>query len=442
MVWNRVKQKLFSGETGTLFKGIVTLAWGTGLARLIGIVSIPIVTRLYSPEDHGLLSVYVSLVLVIAPVLSMRYILAIPLPSSDAVASNLLILSLGITCIMALFLSGLLWMLWDPIVEWIGVSSIHGWLWLVILGALTASIYETMTLWAVRRRSYSIISRTKIVQSLLGEGVKVGFGVAGIIPFGLLLGQAVSQGGGIGSLYAAFKGDLKWRGGGWRKGKAILRRYKGFPIYRLPSQLLLAFSLQGPLIFAAALYGANFTGQLGLAMMALALPSNLIGQSVGQAFYGEIARLPKEGASKKLWLLTRSVQLRLLIIGVPIALLVLLGGEKIFSFGFGDRWAKAGEYASLLSPFILLQLTSGPLVQLFNVLEAQVAFLFVNILRSVGLCAIYIICKYSGVSESGFVWILSFFLFFFYAGMSLYIVFVVRRKALTSEGALDNDRPL
>src|SRR5690606_12731715 len=87
--------RLVDKDASAVFKGMITLALGSGGARLIGLAAIPLLSRLYSPEDFGLLAVFSSMVLILAPLVSLRYVLALPLPRRDGTALNLLALSMA-----------------------------------------------------------------------------------------------------------------------------------------------------------------------------------------------------------------------------------------------------------------------------------------------------------------------------------------------------------
>jgi O-antigen/teichoic acid export membrane protein len=430
MKFSRIRQRLFGGESGGVVRGMLTLALGTGTARLVSIATIPLLTRIYSPDDYGVLAVYSALVAVIAPMLTLRYVLAVPLPRSDRMAANLMVLSGLLMLIMAALIALLFWAFGDIVLGWMSMDVLAPWWWLVILGAIAVAVYEGLSLWATRRRSYKAISQTKVVQSVMGVLVKIGLGLAGLKPFGLLFGHLVEQSGGISSFTLRFRKDFQGNVHRVSRDAMLLlaRYYRGFPAFRLPSQFLLAFSTQAPAMFAAALFGAGATGQLGLALMALAIPGNLIGQSVGQAFYGEIARLPK-GSEVRIKVLAYSVQKKLFLVGLPLTLALMLLGEPLFHMAFGERWTEAGMYASILAPFVLLQLTSAPLVQILNIYNAQGAFLSINVVRAIGLLVIYQTCLWLALSPKEFVYVLSAFLFAFYLLITLYILHVVNRAA-------------
>lgn len=63
------------------------LVGGTTGAQLLAVLAAPLLTRLYTPEDFGLLAVYASLLGLIAVIASLRYELAIPLPTDDTEAA-------------------------------------------------------------------------------------------------------------------------------------------------------------------------------------------------------------------------------------------------------------------------------------------------------------------------------------------------------------------
>ena len=430
MKLNKLRGALFQGDVGKVLRGMSTLALGTGVARLIGVVSMPIVARIYSPDDFGVLAVYAALVAILAPFLTLRYVIAIPLPRQDATAANIVVLSGAIICVTSSFVGAALWAQGELLLGWLSMDVLSAWRPLIVAGAMIVALYELAALWATRQRAYGIMSSTKVIQALLAEGTKLALGLLGAKPFGLLIGSVVEQGGGLTRYLSKFKGDVISNAGRIKRKHLLFvtRRYVSFPLLRLPSQVLLVFASQAPALFSAALFGAQAAGQLGLALMALAIPSNLIGQAVGQAFYGEIAKL-KRSSEVRIKDLVFAVQKRLFAISIPAALAIAFLGEQIFSVAFGSAWSDAGRFAAILAPFVLLQLTSAPLVQVLNVYNKQGAFLAINVFRTIGLLGIYTVCSKLRLSETVFVSLLSGFLFLFYLVITLYILLVVVQAA-------------
>lgn len=419
----RISKRLFGGEAGGVFRGMATLVLGSGIGRLIGIAAIPILTRLFSPEDFGVLAVFTALVAMLAPMVTLRYVLAIPLPRHDGVAMNLLAISTGLMLALSALVALVLWLGGEALLQLISMQALASWWWLIALGVLGTAAYEMLTMWATRRRAYKVIAQTNVTQSAAGAVVKIALGLASLQPLGLLIGQVVAQAGGIGRLLRGFMGEFRTnrRHITAKRMRQIAWRHRGFPIWRVPSQVLLVFATQAPMLFIAALYDAKTTGQFGLAMMALSVPVSIIGQSAGKALYGEASRIFLNNPLKVAQM-ARETQFRLFLIALAPTIILFALGENLFSFVFGNEWRTAGIFASFLSISLLFQFTSAPLMQLTNLFSSQLIYLFINTFRSIGVVFIFVAASYNSLNNNTFVAIYSIFNAVFYFGVSLLVI--------------------
>ena len=431
MKLHRLISRLVDKDSSAVFKGMITLALGSGSARLMGIAAMPLLSRLYSPEDFGVLAVFSSTILIIAPLVSLRYALALPLPRQDGTAINLLALCFGFIFLGVLLVGFMLGIFKVPFLEALSMEVLIPWWWMVVLGVFVTALYELMTLWATRRRNYRIIARTNVWQGVCECFVKIAFGLFSITPLGLLLGDLASKGGGLIRIAKEFSEELRKLPSMVSVGrlKKVAYAYRGFPYYRVPSQFLMVFSQQSPLLFSAAIYGAGITGQLSLALMALAVPVNLIGGNMGKALYAEAAAIGNS-APEKIYKMTKNVQIKLVAIAVPAGLFLFLTGEFLFENVFGEEWRRAGIFASALSPYIVFQFASAPLVQLMNILSNQLAFLVINCIRAFFLVASFCMAWAWDLSSMTFVYGYSFIMSVFYLGVSLFVIISIRRKVL------------
>lgn len=175
------------------------------------------------------------------------------------------------------------------------------------------------------------------------------------------------------------------------------------------------------MLFMAALYDAETTGQFGLAVMALMVPLNLIGKSAGSALYGEASNAFKTNRLLVLKM-CKETQLRLFFFALPPAGAIIWGGQYIFGFLFGEDWVEAGLYASLLSIGLIFQFTSAPLIQVMNILAQQSVFLLINVIRFFGLIAIFTIAYFLALDSVATVLIFSVFSAVFYVSVSLFVL--------------------
>ena len=83
-------------------KHVLTLMAGTGVAQLLPILTMPILTRIYSQEAVGAWVVVIAVAGFVIPVASWRYDLAIMLPEDESDARRLVQIASRINLAMAL----------------------------------------------------------------------------------------------------------------------------------------------------------------------------------------------------------------------------------------------------------------------------------------------------------------------------------------------------
>lgn len=384
--------RLFGGEGNKIFKGMATLAIGSALGRLASLAAMPLLSRIYTPEHFGILSIFTALVITLAPTLTLRYVLAAPLPKRDATALNLMAVAIALLVGMTTLLLLLMLLFAEPFLSLLSMKALQPWWWLVVMATFLLALYEALTLWATRNRQYKAMARSELLQHLVGTAAKLGMGLLALKPGGLLIGQALTQSAGSIVLCRAFKNsfDKNRRFITLRRMTTIATYYKDYPSYRLVSQFLMTFALQAPLFLTAWAYDASTTGQLGLAIMALSLPVNLIGDNMAKAFYAEISSIGKK-KPEKIRRITNAVLKRLGVLAIPPSLILILFGESLFVMVFGSDWRLAGQFASALAIYLVFQFLSKPVGYIMFVFNGQKKLLLINIQRTILTVACFVL---------------------------------------------------
>ena len=345
------------------------LASGSAMGQLLLALALPLLARLYSPADYGTLAVYSSLLAVLVVLASLRYEMAIPLPENDNAAASLLVLAFALLTTMAAVVSLLVWLAGDSFVAAVKVPTLRPYLWLIPLGFLGAGAYQALSYWAIRRRAFGQLARTRFSQGAGQVITQVAAGVAGAGAPGLLVGDLVGRVAGGGGLAL-----LAWRE---RPAGRVTRasvveaavRYRRFPLLTTWSGVLNVGGLQLPSILFSAGFGAAAAGLYALSYKMLVLPTMLAGQAVGQVFLSRAAAVAQE--PERLRQLTEHTALALFAGGLPVFGAVALGGPRLFATVMGTEWEPAGRYAQLLAPWFALWLVSSPLSGLLSVREWQ-----------------------------------------------------------------------
>jgi O-antigen/teichoic acid export membrane protein len=348
------------------------LAGGTALGQAITVLVAPLLTRLYTPEDFGVLAVYTSTLGILSVIASWRYELAIPLSERDEDAANLLVLSIGIVALMSLLVGLGTWLGGEQIVQWLNAPGLRPYLWLWPIGVLLVGTYQVFNYWAVRKRAFDRIARTKINQGLGAVAIQTVFGLLKLGPLGLLIGHVVGQGAGTTTLaILAHREDKKALHsisfGGVRR---MARRYQRYPLLSSFSGLINSVGLQLPAILLASFYGLQVAGWFTLGQRVIGAPMALVGQAVSQVYLGEAAQLARQNPSSLRSLFLKAAS-RLLLLGLAPLGLLALSGPWLFAQIFGAGWRDAGIYIQVLSLMFLVQFVVVPLSQTLNILERQ-----------------------------------------------------------------------
>lgn len=332
-------------------------------------LSSPLLTRLYSPEDFGLLAVYASLLMTIGVVASLRYQLAIPLPEDDQEAVHVLVLSLVVVVGMSLLSLVAVLFFRHQIAVLVNTPAMANYLWLLPPGLFLLGTYQVFNYWAIRVRAFTAIARTKLAQSASMVAVQIaGYAIG---PVSLLIGQITGQAAGSGSLgIIAIRG--RWEV--FRKVRskdiaASAKRYRRFPIFSTWAGAFNSAGTQLPPLLFAALFNPAAAGLYMLAHRVLSTPMTLVGRAVGQVFFSIGAEAHRNGTLGEL---VSNLHNRLAQIAMPPALFLFITGPDIFALVFGEDWRIAGEAARWLSPMLYVQLIVSPLSPIFSILEKQV----------------------------------------------------------------------
>lgn len=402
-----------------LYKGVLILGSGTAVAQLIGIVTMPIITRFYSPSDMGVLAVYSSVLAIFGIGATFKYEFAYALPKGDEDAVNLFGLCLILLCITTTGFALILLCGGDLLINTFNLGSIEQYTWFLLIGFFGMGLYTMLNYWAIRQRDYRRITYTKINQGAGGSVCKILLGILSFGPIGLIFGHIVSQIAGIGTLtramWKAERENLKVISLSGMKG--VAKTYRNFPIFNLPASIVNTLSLQLPPLILLALYDSQVVGFYALAHMVVVLPSSVISGSMGQAYLGEASKMVREGSQELRSLYVRTLK-HLSIIAVPLIGIPALCAPFVVPIIFGGAWAEAGWYCWPLALMVIASFVVSPISWL-ELYGRNNWVLIWDLSRVCGVLFGFYICSLFDLSPIVVIFIYSFIMFV------LYLVYVL-----------------
>lgn len=374
----------FTSRMGPFGRAVVVLAGATAASQGLTVIATPLLTRLYSPAEFGALAAFISILTIILSVASLRYELAVPLAPDDGLAANVLGVALIVVGIAAAVTAAVAIPLAGQITSWINVPDLEEYMWLLPLAVLAGGVYQGLSHWAIRRKDFKRIARTRVSQAFaqVSTQLALGFLVAG--PIGLLIGAVLGRFNGTGTLALAF----------WKSDRAVLGfvnhrglrdaagQYRRFPQVSSGSALLNALGVQLPPLLLSVFYGAQVLGWFALGQRVIGLPMMIVGIAVAQVYFGHAAEYARTDIGKLRGLFYKTA--RRLAIGALIPILpIAIAGPWLFSHVFGPEWTEAGEYVRVLSVTYFVQFIAVPLGQTLNVFERLGLQLFYDVIRLV-----------------------------------------------------------
>ena len=362
---HRSQRSTFAGD-------VLKMASAPLFTQTLGIILMPIVTRLYDPAAYGTFSLFGSIVMPIAVFVGLGYSGSIVLPQRDEVASNMLCVSLSITLLMIALTIPLIWFGSDLLLHLLKAPELGRYLWLIPVDVLAHGLYISFRSWNVRNRRFGRIAISRISNAVVNKGVLIGAGSSGLAtPGSLILGGiagSLAMSGVLGGRIWQESGQLFKRSIRWRSMVQGMKRYRKFPMYNLWTNVFARLSNSMTIFLFAMYFSQSVIGHYGLGLVVLSMPATFVGSSIGEVFYQRAARARHEGTRASL---VENLFVQMARISMLPFLLLAVNGDGFFALVFGGNWVEAGIYAQILSFKLFISFIIIPLKTLPNIFQRQ-----------------------------------------------------------------------
>lgn len=378
----------------SLLSGVLKLLTGRTVALGVAFVAAPVLTRLYGPEDFGILQIFLSLAVVIAVIACLGYELSIPLARANREAAASFILCVIFILTFTLITLALVSNLRTDIAQIFQAPKLEVFLWLLPLAVFQAGLVKALTYWAARQGEFGTLAWSGLSTALGVQIVPIVWAyVFGSTVDGLFVGYFVGTAAGLLLLLLLSGRSLTFATREANLDAATLfsvaKAHKKFPLFSTWSGLLNILSRELPPMLLGFYFSTTVVGYYALGQRLISLPLSLLGESVTQVIFPRGAREYTETGT--ISPIVSKLFKKLVQIGVFPMIAISLFGGKVFEFVFGPQWIEAGVYAQILAIWYLFAFLSSPLTVVFSILNRQEIELKINVVIFLGRAASLVI---------------------------------------------------
>lgn len=337
----------------SFFKDVLKIVTGTFVTQLLGLLTIPVISRLFQPETFGEYAAVMALITSLGVGICAGYESSIVLPDKKKDSVSLFVLCILSTLLFTM-LSSLLVFNYNYLPTVVIDKFNPKYLLLAPLFLFFGGVSHSLRYLNMRDKNFGLISSALVVSTSLEKVFVICYGFIGNISSLTLIGGSVLDSVArpivysfkvvnkeLFSLVAQTKfSDLK----------KVAIRYRKFPLFILPTNLFARFSKDVPILLFLYFFSSYEVGLYTFAFRILILPISLFSNSIGEVFY------QKESSStdKSCDLVKDLLKLTFWIGLFPFVILAMFG-DVIFEFALGPLWKEAGTYSQILSFLVFMR---------------------------------------------------------------------------------------
>lgn len=356
-------------------RNVCILMSGTVFSQIVNVMTIPLLARLYTPEDFGLYALFVSVASILSLGVTGRYELAIILVENKKERINLLALCLLICFFFILSMLGIVFLVLQ--LKFFYYPFIEQWGILLSLYLLSTGIYQSLYMWFNKENQYKVMTKGNVISVLSYAFFSV------IFSFNIQNGMIISI------ILAKFVVVLYFISFFLKKERGLIRdihfciinimktRYNKFPKFIIAGNIVDAMAVQLPIILLGIFYGNTITGYYSLAYRCMSMPIGLISKSLGEVFRQHI--IAANNGGKNCIIFYDKILQVLSLSAIAFIILLFSCTDWAISKLFGDGWETSAHYIHILTVTFALQLISSPLTNMFILGQRQKQYILLQI---------------------------------------------------------------
>lgn len=361
-----IKKSEFSRDLLKMFSGTV-------LSQIIVVIGSLILARMYSPKEFGELSLFISIVSILAILATARYENVIILVKQNYLINNIMNFLHFTSLFFAIFIILILLTLSNDILVYL---KIHTFSFYIPVGVLIYALFQISTNLNVRERNFSTIAKSKVLMAFTTLTLQILFFYLGI-SLGLIYGYIIGY---IAAVFLLYQHTLIPLSINIHKIKTciILKKYFYLVKHGLPADFINNLATNITPVLIATWFDLQIAGLYFLGYRMINLPLQLISLSISKVYFKKASDMYYHD-KKKLYIFTKKIVLGIFsLILVPLMILYFYS-ENIIEFILGNKWSEAGVYISILTVMFLSRTMFSPISSIAEVTKKLYIVLYFSV---------------------------------------------------------------
>lgn len=337
-----------------------------GVGQMFVWLAYPLLTRLYSPDELGEMSLFLAIVGLLTIAAAGQYEHAIMIEKRDEDAGSATFLCLLLSLLFCFLTAGV-----TAVLSWQGTFPDFV-IWIAPL-VLFSSWGYILSYWNNRNSQFNRTAFYQLSERFAATVSRIVFGWTGFHSFGLIVGSVLGQFIGLFSFIPFRKSafpSVKFRNLSF-----LAKKWRSFPLFVLPHKEINALALNMPVFFFSAWFNMAEVGFFALAVNVGLRPVWSFGRAVHQVYYQKMGRhFDCKNYNARLF---RGICLSYIRWAIPVVILLYLTLPMLTEWLFGIQWVRVGSLLQTMLPWIAASTLAQMLSFIPNVYAKQaIAFIF------------------------------------------------------------------
>ncbi len=388
-----------------LIKNSATLLSANAISQGIAFAVLPVIARLYSPDELGILALFLGIEGLLSVIANGKYESAIVLSKSKSMAANTFNLCFLINAVFSLLILIVLLLGSHQILSILHYESLEGVIYYLPFFVFIVAFAQASIYWFNYNKRFALTARYTLWQGLINNGLKVGSGFLKAGLMGLVWANLTSH---FISILSCFTRKETWRQLFHFNKKEILAaasEHRKFPLYTLPHTFINMVSGNLPILILSGYFGM---AEIGLFSMGITIgfrPINLLSSSLDQVISQSMAE--RVNKQEPIWtILIQSIK-KILLVVTPFFILAFFLAPLVLRYFLGERWEQSALYIQIMIPWLIISLFTASLSSIPPIFGKQRIALIIEIIYILARLIALII----GIYIQNFVWAIILFSF-------------------------------